>query len=277
MTTHQLGAREMTLTSRPDGIADWLADLRRHTEVLWVLTVKDFRTRYKRAAFGVTWALAVPALQAAIMAVVFSHVIKTGGNRDFPIYVISGVVAFSYFSSTLPVAATAIVEGASLTDKVWFPRALLLIVPCLSNTVGLLVTTALVPALMPLFGISYRTSLLLVAPALLLLVAFTVALSLVLAALHVYFRDVKFIVQASLLVWLYVTPIVYAQHLLGRFAEVVNINPLTGIVTLMHMAFVGPQGPWVVSVSVSIGTTLVLLAAGSWVHAHHDRLFVDLL
>ena len=277
MTTHELRAPEMTLTATPDRIADWVADLRRHGEVLWVLTVKDFRTRYKRAAFGVTWALAVPALQAMIMAVVFAHVVKTGGNQSFPVYVISGVVAFSYFSSTLPMACTAIVDGASLTDKVWFPRALLPIVPCLSNLLGLLVTAAFIPALMPLFGVSYHLGMLLVVPALVLLLTFTLALALVLSSLHVYFRDVKFMVQASLLVWMYVTPIVYAQHLLGRYAAVEDANPLTGIVTLMHMAFVGRQPQWFAPVCVSIGASLILLAVGAWAHARHDRLFVDLL
>jgi len=270
-------ASEIILTAKPDRISDWLVDLRRHGEVLHILAVKDFRTRYKRAAFGVTWALAVPALQATIMAIVFAHVVKTGGSRSFPIYIISGVVAFSYFSSTLPVASTSIVDGASMTDKVWFPRALLPIVPCLSNLVGLLVTTAFIPAFMPVFGVNYSMAMLLVLPALGLLLAFTLALALVLSALQVYFRDVKFIVQALLMVWMYVTPIVYTQRLLGRFGALEDANPLTGIVTLMHMAFVGPQPQWLAPVCVSIGASVVLLVTATWAHARHDRLFVDLL
>lgn len=277
MTTNPVYKREITLTSRPDTISDWLADLRRHTEVLWVLAVKDFRVRYKRATFGITWALAVPALQATIMAVVFAHVVKTGANRDYPVYVISGVVAFSYLSLTLPAGCTSIVDGSTLTDKVWFPRAILPAVPCLSNTVGLLITTALIPALMPVFGAPYSAALLLAIPAVLLLVTFTLALSLVLAALNVYFRDVRFIVQASLMVWMYVTPIVYSQQLLGRFADVIDANPLTGVVTLMHMAFVGHQSQWVAPVVVSVVITLALLAVAAWSHSRHDRVFVDLL
>lgn len=277
MTVQEMYRREVTLTVRPDRVSDWLADVRRHKEVLWALAVKDFRVRYKRATFGITWALLVPALQATVLAVVFSHVVKTGANHFYPIYVISGVVAFSYLSLTLPAACASIVDGSSLTEKVWFPRALLAMVPCMSNAVGLLITTALIPILMPAFGAPYRITLLLAVPGLLLLVSFTLALSLVLAALNVYFRDVKFIVQASLMVWMYVTPIVYEQHLLGRFASVIDANPLTGVVTLMHMAFVGPQIQWVAPVATSVGVTFALLAAAAWSHARHDRLFVDLL
>lgn len=277
MTVQEMYRREVTLTVRPDRVSDWLADVRRHKEVLWALAVKDFRVRYKRATFGITWALLVPALQATVLAIVFSHVVKTGANQYYPIYVISGVVAFSYISLTLPAACASIVDGSSLTEKVWFPRALLPMVPCMSNAVGLLITTALIPILMPAFGAPYRASLLLAIPGLLLLVSFTLALSLVLAALNVYFRDVKFIVQASLMVWMYVTPIVYQQHLLGRFAAVIDANPLTGVVTLMHMAFVGPQSQWVAPVVASIGATFALLVVSAWTHARHDRLFVDLL
>lgn len=265
------------MTVRPDPISVWLADIRRHSEVLWALTTKDFRVRYKRATFGITWALVVPALQATVLAVVFAHVVKTGTNHYYPVYVISGVVAYSYLSLTLPAASTAIVDGSTLTDKVWFPRALLPIVPCLSNTVGLLITTCLIPILMPVFRAPYRASLLLAVPALLLLVGFTLALALVLAALNVYFRDVRFIVQASLMVWMYVTPIVYQQRLLGRFAAVIDANPLTGIVTLMHMAFVGPQSNWVPAVATSICITAALLVVAAWAHARYDRLFVDQL
>ena len=277
MTTHPVSRREVTLTVRPDSILHWLGEMRRHTEVLRALTVKDFRVRYKRATFGITWALLVPALQATILAFVFSRVVKTGANQHYPIYVISGVVAFSYFSLTLPTACASIVDGSTLTDKVWFPRALLPMVPCLSNAVGLLITTALIPILMPAFGDPYHVSLLWALPGLILLIMFTLALSLVVAALNVYFRDVKFIVQASLMVWMYITPIVYQQHLLGRFADVIDANPLTGVVTLMHMAFVGRQTHWMAPVLASVGISLALLAVAVWTHARYDRLFVDLL
>jgi lipopolysaccharide transport system permease protein len=277
VVTGQISRREVTLTARPDSIASWFSDMRRHTEVLGALTAKDFRVRYKRATFGITWALLVPALQATVLAFVFAHVVKSGANQHYPIYVISGVVAFSYFSLTLPAACASIVDGSSLTEKVWFPRALLPMVPCLSNAVGLLITTALIPILMPAFGDPYSVSLLWALPGLLLLIMFTLALSLVIAALNVYFRDVKFIVQASLMVWMYVTPIVYQQHLLGRFADVIDANPLTGVVTLMHMAFVGPQAHWVAPVVASLATSLALLGVAAWPHARYDRLFVDLL
>jgi len=242
-----------------------------------MLTRKDFQTRYKRTSLGVLWAVAVPALQASIMAFVFSKVIKTGTGPNFAIYVIGGVIAYSYVSVALSTAGTAIVDGAALADKVWFPRAVLVVVPCLSGLVGLGVTLLVLVAVMPLFDVHFTLRLTLLIPGTLLLVAFTVALSLVLAALHVYFRDVRYLIQAALMVWLYVTPILYPARLLGRISIIVNANPLTGIVALFHEATVGGVGPLIPAVAVSVGSTIVLAVLAAEIQRRHDRLFVDLL
>jgi ABC-type polysaccharide/polyol phosphate export permease len=254
-----------------------LAELWGHRETLGILTRKDFQTRYKRASFGVLWAVAVPALQATIMAVVFSRVVRIASGAHFSVYVISGVVAYSYVTTALSPASTAIVDGASLTDKVWFPRVLLVMVPCLSSTVGLLSTLAVLMVVIPAFGVPYGPHLLLMVPATGLLLVFTVSLATVLAALHVYFRDVRFLVQAALMVWMYATPILYPQHLLGSLAPVVSANPLTGIVGLFHLAALGSGGPSGTDLIVSMAATGVLLVVGAEVQRRYDRLFVDLL
>ena len=130
---------------------------------------------------------------------------------------------------------------------------------------------------MPLLGVHYGVRLLLLVPGLLLLVSFTGALCLVVSALHVYFRDVRFLVQASLMVWMYVTPIVYPITLLHHHAVVIEMNPLTGIVTIFHLAAIGSQGSWLFPVVVSVGATLILFVIGAEAQRRHDRLFVDLL
>lgn len=267
----------LRLTPEPEGVRYWLHEIARHNEVLIMLTKKDFNTRYKRASLGILWAVAVPAVQASIMAIVFSRVVRSGSGPSFPVYVLGGILAYSYFSSTLPVASQAIVDGANLTDKVWFPRALLVLVPCLSNLVGLVITLLALLTVMPVFGVSYSINLIWLIPAIITLVAFTTMLSVITSALYVYFRDVKYILQATLLVWLYVTPVVYPQHLLGRFAGVLDANPLTGIVTMVHMATVGAQGNWNISATVSLLTTVALAVVGTWIHSRLDRLFVDQL
>jgi lipopolysaccharide transport system permease protein len=270
-------ARVLDIGPAPESRRAWLASLWAYREVLGMLARKDFQTRYKRASFGVIWAVFVPLLQAAIMAVVFSRVIRIGGGKTFVVFVMSGVIAYSYFSSTIGTASTAIIDAATLTDKVWFPRALLVVVPAISNLVGFLVTVLVLLAILPLFSVSIGLQLLNFLPAFLLLVALTVGLSLVLGALDVYFRDVKFLVQAALLVLIYLAPILYPQKLLRHLGPWLDANPLTGVIVLFHMATVGSGGPWVRAVVVSVGWSIGLLVIGAEAHRRHDRLFVDLL
>ncbi|HEX6395270.1 MAG TPA: ABC transporter permease [Acidimicrobiales bacterium] len=270
--------RIIELTSGPDTRFTWLSDLRRHLDVLMVLARKDFQTRYKRASLGLAWAVVVPVFQGLIMAAIFSRVVKSAGGNGYADYVISGMFAFAYFSQTLGTAVTSIVDGASLSDKVWFPRILLVTVPALANLVGLAITFAFLLAALPLLGGRYSIHLLLLVPALLLLVSFTTALALVLSALHVYFRDVKFLVQAALMVWIYLTPVIYPISLVHRFAPFVIANPMTGIVALVHLATLGTsRGAVLVPLLISVGTTALLAIAGAEAQRRHDRLFVDLL
>ena len=267
----------LEITNRPDSLRDWWTEVYRHLDVLIVLARKDFHTRYTRASLGLAWAVAVPVIQASIMAVVFSRVVRTGGGAGFGIYVMSGIVAYSYFSTVLSSGVVSLVEGASLTEKVWFPRILLAVVPVLSNLVGLIVTSAVLLVVMPILGVAYKPQLVLLVPGILLLAAFVTGLSLCVSALNVYFRDVKFLVQAALLVWMYVTPIVYPVKVLRGLQFIADANPLTGIVALFHMATVGSRGPWVAPLLVSLCATFLLSVIGAEAQRRHDRLFVDLL
>lgn len=242
-----------------------------------MLARKDFQTRYKRATFGVLWAVAVPVLQAGIMALVFSRVVRFETSVNFTGFVMSGVLMWAYFAATLSAGSTAIVDGSGLTDKVWFPRAVLVLVPALANLVGLVVSLVALIIILPLVGADLGVRILLLVPAALLLVAFTTALSAVLAALYVYYRDVKYLVQAALLVWLYVTPIIYPKRLLGDLADVVDANPMTGVATLFRMATVGGESGWARPVAISVVTTVALTIAAVEIFRRHDRLFVDQL
>jgi ABC-type polysaccharide/polyol phosphate export permease len=147
----------------------------------------------------------------------------------------------------------------------------------LANVVTLAISLAILVVALPIVGEPFTLRMLLVVPAVLLLLAFTAALGLVLAALYVYFRDVKFMVQAVLLVWLYVTPIVYPQSALNGAGPWLDFNPLTGIVGLLQRAAVDAPVPSARALAVSIVTTVVLSFIAVWAHRRHDRLFVDLL
>lgn len=268
----------LMLDGRPPTRRAWLRDVWAFRSILVTLARKEFKTRYKGAALGMIWAVAIPLLQAAVLTFVFSRAIRGGvsGVEHYGAYVLSGMLAWSFFGTSLMPATTAIVDGANLTDKVWFPRILLALTPPLANLVGLAVTHVALLGLLPVFDVDYSARLLVLPLALLLLIAFTISLSAVLAAAHVYFRDTKYLVQAALMVWLYMTPIIYPASLLGRWEGWLDANPMTGVVTLFRYATIGADDIGR-AVTVSVAVTLVLTILAVEIHRRHDRRFVDLL
>lgn len=267
----------LELNAAPASLGEWLREMWDHRGVTYVLARKDFHVRFKRASLGVLWAVAVPILQATVMVFVFSHFVHVGNGLPYGAYVLSGILAWTYFSSSLPTGTTSIVDGTGLTDKVWFPRAILPIVPCLSGLVGLSISMVILLVGAPILGAHLGVRILLLIPACGLLLLFTTSLTLLTSALHVYFRDVRFIVSALLMVWLYATPIMYPVTELGGLGRWLDLNPMTGVVTVFRLAVLGPVQPWHRAVAVSVVVTLVLLVIGVEVQRRRDRVFVDLL
>ncbi len=265
------------LGPEPGTIAEWLRAVLAHRSVLLVLAAKDFKVRYKRATFGVLWAVALPLLQATVMIVVFGRVARFETEAaDYTSYVLAGMVAWSYVTSTVAAASTAIVDSASLTDKVWFPRALLVLSPVLANLIGLGITFSLV-AVIELVRNGLSADVVLVVPAMALLVLLVTSLSLTAAALHVTFRDVRFIVQAGLMVLFYATPILYPIELLGDLEPVIAVvNPLAGVVDLFQAALAGTSLDGL-AVGASVAWTAALTVVAVGLHHRRDRVFVDLL
>jgi lipopolysaccharide transport system permease protein len=268
----------LELGPESDSRRQWLRSLWDHRGVIGVLARKDFQARYKRTSLGVLWAGAVPLLQAVVMIFVFSHFIHAGRGVSYAAFVLSGILVWGgYFSTVVPQGTTSIVDGTSLTDKLWFPRAILPLVPCVSNLVGLAIAVAILLIATPLLGVTPTPHLLLLIPACALLATFTMALTMVLSALNVYFRDVRFIITAALTVWLYATPIMYPKSRVGDLGPWLDFNPMTGIISLFHVAVIGHDGSWGRALAVSLVTTAILLVAAVEVHRRHDRLFADLL
>lgn len=268
----------LRIDARPAPLRWWLREMWAHRQVLRILARKDFQIRYKRTTLGLLWALAVPVIQAGVMALVFTKVARFGATGlNYPVYVLSGVLIWSYFTTALTGASTAIADGAFLNDKVWFPRAILSLVPIGASLVNLAIFVGLMVATMLLLDGGALVDLWLLVPALALLVSFTVALGLVLSSVQVYFRDVSHMVGALIFVWFYLTPIVYPVSLAGSLGQWLELNPMTGVVGLFQSVAVDGPSISAVALAVSVGATVVLMAAGIGLQRHFDRLFVDRL
>ncbi|MHB1853780.1 MAG: ABC transporter permease [Acidimicrobiales bacterium] len=247
-------------------------------DLIAILARKDFYVRYRRASLGLLWAVGLPLFQALVLAVVFSRVVRVHTGSNFAVFVLIGMVGWTYFSNTLSVASTSIVDGSGLSTRIYFPRAVLPLVSVIANLYGYSITLVITLALCPLLGVGLGLHTLWIVPATALAVAVTAGACMVASALHVYFRDVRYIVTAAVIGWFYLTPVFYPLSLVhGLLRAVVVANPLTGVVELMRAATAGADADWAKTVVVSVIWTVLLLGAGASLHRRFNRVFTDLL
>jgi ABC-type polysaccharide/polyol phosphate export permease len=246
-------------------------------ELIAILARQDFYVRYRRATFGLLWAAALPLLQAIVLAFVVSKFATFDTGDDYAVFVLSGTVAWSTFSSIVSAGSTAIVDGSGLSTKIYFPRIVLPLVTVWASSYGLGISTVVLLAVTLVTGAGIGPQTLLLVPAVALTLVLGACFAVVLSALHVYFRDVRYLVQAALLVWLYVTPVIYPLDAVGQFRRWVEANPMTGVVELYRAATVGGDPGWTTTLLWTAAWCVALALAGLLLHRRFDRTFVDLL
>lgn len=258
----------------------------RHRQVLYVLARKDFLARFRRTSLGMLWAIGLPVVQAVVLTFVFTRVAhigrlvqqSQGQHVSYAVFIYSGIVTFSYFSATMPTASTALVDNVGLAGKIYFPRLMLPLLVVVTSLYPLAISLVLLLIITVVLQHGVGFEFLYVVPGVLLAVGITAGFGLALSALHVYFRDVKFIVQAAMSVLFYATPVIYslstAPPSLSRW---ITYGPMTGPIELMRMATVGADPTWDRAVLGGIGWFVVLTSVGLWLHSRYDRVFVDRL
>jgi len=259
-------------------IPELLADLWSSRPLIGMLAKKEFFVKYRRASFGILWAACLPLFQAAVLALVFSRVVRVDTEAPYAVFVFPAYAAWSFFATTLPGASTSIVDNAALSNKIYFPRAVLPITSVVAALYGFAFTLVALLGVCVAFGELPGPRTLLLVPAVVLLVLLTSSLSLLISGMHVYFRDMRFFLQAALSVWLFVTPVLYPlDQATGALAVAVFVNPMTGVCGLFRAAITGAEPGFTGTLAVSVVWIAGTLVAALLVHRRYNRVFSDLL
>jgi lipopolysaccharide transport system permease protein len=265
------------LTGGPVPLRSLVGEAWDSRSLIMILAKKDFFVRYRRATFGLLWAAALPVLQALVLSFVVSKFARFDTEGGYAVFVLSGMVGWAAFSGTLAVGSTSIVDGSGLSTKIYFPRLVFPLVSTATSAYGLGISVVVLLLATIISGEGVGAHTLYLVPAVALTLTLAGSCALVLSALHVYFRDVRYLVQAALLVWLYLTPVIYPLEVLGGAQRYVEANPMTGVVELYRAATVGADPGWPATVLWSCGWCALLLVAGLVLHRRFDRVFADLL
>jgi len=208
-------------------------------ELIWLLALKELKVRYNRSALGFLWALLNPLLMALVLTLVFSSLLRVNIER-YPIFLLSTLFPWTFFSQSLNYATQSIVTNGSLLKKVYVPPVVFPLAAVLANLVNFLLTLVPLALLLVVFDFPFHGTWLFLPVPILMLVLFTTGVGLAFATANVFLRDVGQVLQIILSVWFYFSPIIYdlgAIH--PRFQWFFELNPMHPILRSFRLAIYG--------------------------------------
>jgi ABC-type polysaccharide/polyol phosphate export permease len=204
-----------------------LRELRSHWPLLMSLLEREFKVRYKRSVLGFVWTMLHPLLLFAVLALIFTGAFSSAAPH-YPAFLLPGLLLWTFFSQTLSRTASEVAAGVDLWRRVKVPRTILAISNTFSGLINLIAATAIVLAVVVAMGGGRMLAILSLPLTLLLAACFTLGLSLMIAAVALYFPDVADMLQLILPAWMFATPIIYPQQIISRrVAGWIAWNPLT--------------------------------------------------
>ncbi len=256
-----------------------LREFWQYRELLYFLSWRDIKVRYKQTALGALWAILQPFLTMLVFSLFFGNLAKMPSDGiPYPIFAFSALVPWTFFSNGLTQSGNSLIQSAGMLKKVYFPRLIVPISSILSGVVDFLFAFLVLIGLMFWYGIVPTANV--VWLPFLLLLAFGTALGvgLWLSAMNVQFRDVRYTIPFLAQFWLFATPIAYPSSLLSEpWRTIYGINPMVGVVEGFRWALLGTAtapGPLII---VSALTMLTILVTGMFYFRRMESTFADVV
>jgi lipopolysaccharide transport system permease protein len=256
-----------------------LRELWRNRELLYFLTWRDVKVRYKQTALGAAWAILQPFLTMLLFTVVFGHLANIPSEGvPYPVFAFAGLVPWMFFSNALTLGANSIVTTPDLVTKIYFPRVMMPAAAVLGGLVDLFLGLIVLLAMIAYYGIVLGPQALVLVPLTMLAVLTALAVALILSALNVEYRDVRYGLPFLVQFWLFATPVAYPSSLVSEpWRTILGLNPMAGVVEGFRWALLGTSPAPGPQVLVSTGAALALAAIGFAYFRRVEDRFADII
>ena len=263
----------------PNVLLGGLSELFWYRDLLYTLTVHRIKVRYKQSALGVAWAFIQPLSLMLVYTVVFSLFTRIpSGGIAYPLFVLSGILPWTFFQTALASAAQGLVSHQQMITKVYFPREIIPITYVIAALFDLLIASIILTFMMVWYHVGLTHEALYLVPILLIEFLFACALALLFSALQVRFRDIGIAMPLLLQLWMFGSPVVYSfAQVPQRFRALYVLNPMSGIVDNFRRVLIEGIGIDASTLSVSAIATLIILPAAYLFFKQREATVADII
>ncbi len=256
-----------------------LMELWEYRELFYFLVSRNVKIRYSQTLVGAAWAVIQPLLTMVIFSIFFGHLGKMPSDGiPYPLFSYAALLLWQLFATTIGISSKSLVVDQQLITKIYFPR---LIIPIATVFVGLLdfvIAFVLLIIMMGYYGIVPTPALGLMPVFVFLTIMFTLGISIWLAALNVFYRDIQYVVPFLIQIWLFATPIAYPSSLVPAAWQLwYSLNPMVGLIEGFRWSLLGHTPPLAGTLIVSTLVNILLLISGLMFFKRMERTFADIV
>ena len=270
-----------TLLIRPQTgwTAAGLKELWEYRELLYFLTWRDIKVRYKQTVLGAAWAIIQPFFMMVVFSLFFGYLAKVPSDGiPYPIFAYCALLPWQLFAHALTESSNSLVANERLITKVYFPRLVVPISAVLGGLLDFAIAFVILLLMMAYYGVR-PTWAIVTLPAFLLLAMLTaLGVGLWLSALNVKYRDVRYTISFLIQFWLFATPVAYSSSIVpARWRALYGLNPMAGVVEGFRWALLGKsEGPGAL-LAVSVAVVILILIGGLYYFRRMEAEFADVV
>jgi len=255
-----------------------LKDIWAYRELLYFLTWRDVKVRYKQTALGAAWAILQPLFMMVIFTIFFGRLAGVGSDGvPYPLFALAGLVPWTFFANSVTASSNSLVGSANLITKVYFPRLIVPAAAMLAGLVDFVLAFLLLVGLMLYYRISLTTQVLFLPVVILLTALFALAIGTWMSALNVKYRDVRFALPFLIQLWLFVSSVILPSSSVGpKWRWLLRLNPMSGIIEGYRASLFGIPFDWP-AISSAAFLTLVALIYAAYSFSRAERSFADII
>ena len=256
-----------------------LKQLWQYRELMYFLSWRDIKVRYKQTALGAAWAMIQPFMTMVVFSIFFGNLAKMPSDGiPYPLFAYAALVPWTFFANSLTQASNSLVQNSNMLKKIYFPRLVMPISSVISGTVDFVFAFIVLVAMMLFYGILPTVNIVWLPFLMLLALGTALGVGLWLSALNVQYRDVRYVIPFLIQVWLFATPIAYPSSLLTEpWRTLYGLNPMVGVVEGFRWALLGTETAPGTEVVVSSLAAVIILVTGAFYFRRLEKTFADIV